>query len=353
MAAQERGPGAAVTGGEVMHSAGTEECPKARKRLLREFHRHSFFQAVNYLERSRLEGRDLGQALSPKEEPVRFRARTGFSFPASDIANLEEGKDGAPPQMEVAFMGAVGPSGTLPDWYHELALERGRAKDPAMMAFYDLFHHRLISLFYLVWKRSRVMPGKKSDHSDRFSNYLLNLIGLGTPGLSGVCSPGRVPLFFCGQISRNIPTAGMVAAVVQYQLGLAAEVEQFVPRLITLEPEDRTIIGEGNCELGKNASCGGEVWESQTTFRLCLGPMSFREFNNMLPGGERLTSLVALVRYLVGVEYEFEVRLVLKKEEVPTLMLGEAGPDAPRLGWSMWMNTPGTMLSDDPYVTLQ
>ncbi len=336
-----------------MHPAGSEERPEVRRRLFREFYRYSFFQAVNYLERSRFSCGDLGHAFSPEVEPVRFCASTGFSFPASDIANLEEGMDGVPPQMEVAFLGVVGPSGALPDWYHEMALERNRAKDPAMTAFYDLFHHRLISLFYLAWKGSHVMAGKKRDHTDRFSNYLLSLIGLGMPGSAGACSVERAPLFFCGQIARRIPTAGMLSTVLQYQSGLAVAVEQFVPRLITLEPEDRPIIGQYNCELGKNASCGGEVWENQATFRLCLGPISFREFNNLLPGSERLASLVALVRYLVGVEYEFEVRLVLKKEEVPPLVLGAAGPEAPRLGWSMWTKTPGTTLPVDPQLTLR
>jgi type VI secretion system protein ImpH len=337
----------------MIDSAGSEEHPEARSRLFREFYCYSFFQAVGYLERSRPEAGEFGKALSPKEEGVRFRAGTGFSFPASDIANLEEGRDGVPPQMEVAFLGVVGPSGALPDWYHELALERNRAKDPAMAAFYDLFHHRLLSLFYLAWKRRRVIAGKKRDHTDRFSNYLLSLIGLGTPGSAGALSPERAPLFFSGQLARKTPTAGMVAAVVQYQLGMEAEVEQFVPRLVTLEPEDRAIIGEGNCELGKNASCGGEAWESQTTCRLRLGPMSFREFNELLPGSARLASLVALVRYLVGAEYEFEVRLVLKKEELPPLALGATGQEAPRLGWSTWMKTPGTTLPVDPQVTLR
>ena len=53
----------------------------------------------------------------------------------------------------------------------------------------------------------------------------------------------------------------------------------------------------------------------------------------MLPGGEALRRLVSLVRGYVGDELGWDVRLVLKKEEVPPLKLdGNV-----RLGWTTWL----------------
>ncbi len=47
---------------------------------------------------------------------------------------------------------------------------------------------------------------------------------------------------------------------------------------------------------------------------------------------------------------EFEVRLILKREETPACELGGEGSGAPRLGWMTWMNTAG--MDRDPGDTV-
>jgi len=72
---------------------------------------------------------------------------------------------------------------------------------------------------------------------------------------------------------------------------------------------------------------------AQHRFRLRLGPLSRAQFNHFLPGGEALKQLVAAVKTYVGEESAWDVQLVLKKEDVPLMHMGNSG----RMGLSTWL----------------
>jgi type VI secretion system protein ImpH len=323
-----------------------------KERLFTEYYRFSFFKAVHLLESMVLDKKPLGQTLVPGEEAVRFSVKPGFDFPPSDISDLKEGDEENPANMAVTFMGLVGPNGVLPRWYNELAIERNQNKDFSLTAFLDLFHHRLISLFYLSWKKHRFPENYIPGARDRLSRYLLSLSGLGTPGLRGTIGlPEESLAFYSGLISRQAPSAVAIEATVSYLSGTAAKVDQFIEQLIPLSPEDQTQIGSANAQLGVDSICGSFVWDSQAKFRINLGPAGYDEFLRFLPSGDMLRPIFSLVKYMVGMEYEFETRVYLKREEIPPCILG--GETGPRLGWTTWIKSSGFVHDDDPYITFQ
>src|SRR6516225_7031596 len=113
----------------------------------------SFFQAVGLLERMHPDRAGVGRFSEPGREVVRFGAHPSLAFPASEIQAIDWKSD--PPQMVVNFMGLTGPSGVLPRVYTELIEERGKLQDRSLRDFLDILNHRLISLFYRAWARSR------------------------------------------------------------------------------------------------------------------------------------------------------------------------------------------------------
>src|SRR5262249_37837577 len=67
--------------------------------------------------------------------------------------------------------------------------------------------------------------------------------------------------------------------------------------------------------------------------RVVLGPVGIADFRRFLIGTESLARLVAMVRNYVGDELQWDLNLVLRKDEVPSLCLGEEG----QLGLTAWL----------------
>jgi type VI secretion system protein ImpH len=150
--------------------------------LDREPYRFEFFQAVRLLTRMATERQVVGRFSVPSSEVARFGAHSSVAFPASEIQELERPVNG-PAKMRVNFMGLTGPLGVLPLMYSEMVINRLRARDRTMRDFFDLFNHRIISLFYQAWEKYRFVIPYERGELDPFSHHVLALLGLGTPGM--------------------------------------------------------------------------------------------------------------------------------------------------------------------------
>jgi type VI secretion system protein ImpH len=303
----------------------------------------NFFKAVHLLE-GYIQGDPLGKKLSPRNDPVRFRVRPGFTFPASDIYTLQSGHAHAGPEMTVNFMGLIGPKGVLPDWYNAYAQELNHNKDYAFTDFLDLFHHRLISLFYLAWKKYRLVENYLPDARDPISNSIASFVGIG--GREKKVDPDfdrmnrRRLIFFSGMAARTVPTASAIEAIIANAVGVTVCVRQFVERMIPIHEQDRTRLGQTNSTLKKDALCGGRIRDAGSFFIVELGPMSWEKYLSFQPRSRNMVLVRKLITFIVGLEYEFQIRLILNGEDIPGLPLGGGGKGAPVLGRTVLLKWP-------------
>jgi len=312
------------------------------EQLYREPYRFDFFQAVRLLERLAPERKPVGRFLKPSVEVARFGAHPSLAFPASQIQSLTR-REGRPPFLEVNFMGLTGPLGVLPHAYTELLMERIRQKDSAVRDFFDLFHHRIISLFYQAWEKYRFTIAYERGDLDRFSHHLLDLIGLGTAGLQNRQEVADDSLiFYSGLLSMNTRSAAALEQILADYFEAPVEIEQFIGAWYPMDPENQTHIGEesGSSEqLGWGAVTGDEIWDHQSRIRIRLGPLPFRQFRGFLPGGSAWRELGALTRFFARGEFDVEIQLVLQREQVPPCVLDDDAEDGPQLGWSTWVKS--------------
>ena len=83
---------------------------------------------------------------------------------------------------------------------------------------------------------------------------------------------------------------------------------------------------------------GKTVWDVQHKFRIVVGPLAWERFATLLPDGKSLAQLRALVRQYVGFEFAWDLRLILKRDEVPVWTLaGDRDRRVGRLGRTAWL----------------
>jgi type VI secretion system protein ImpH len=322
--------------------------------LFAEPYRFEFFQAVRLLERIAPERHAVGRYSEPAGEAVRFRTRTSLGFAPSQIHKLSRTSEdeNAPSQMMVAFMGLAGRAGVLPHHYTEMLIERSRYKDTALAEFFDLFNHRMISLFYRAWEKYRFPVAYERGAEDRFTEFLFDIIGMGTRGLRKRQSfADEILLFYGGLFAARPHSASAMEAVLGDYFGATAHVAQFSGQWLKLDDESLTRLGTANAALGVTTVAGTRVWDVQSKFELQFGPLTFKEFTGFLPTGSAFKPAAELTRLLAGQEFDFAMRLTLKADEVPGCVLTTRAKRAPRLGWTTWLKT-SPFPEDDSQVVL-
>jgi type VI secretion system protein ImpH len=317
-----------------------------------------FFQAVRLLALMDIETsreadgrRPTGAGAMKACERLRFGVHTSMAFPASPVFDIEAGLDSSPHRMTVTFLGLIGPFGVLPESYTESAIHQKAFGDPSFAAFFDIFHHRLLCLFYRAWEKHHFFVGYEQANRgnaarDALSGYLFTLIGMGTTGLEKrLPFPDHALLRYAGLLAQRPRSAECLRALLNDFFAVPAAVEQFLGRWHPLDLDELCAIGvdRQSSQLGEGAVAGEMVWSRQSVIRISFGPLTAIDFFEFLPSGAIFRKAVGLIRWFLGPVIDFEIQPLLAGGEAPDwCCLGDARMGGPRLGWCSW-------LTDEPF----
>jgi type VI secretion system protein ImpH len=315
---------------------------RVRAMMRDEIFRFEFFQAVRLLERMETDRKPVGYFVPPASEAIRFASLASLSFPPSQLYSLDR-EDGGRLRLVVQFMGLCASITILPNAYTEYLLLQIRNKDLAMRDFFDIFNHRMISLFYRGWEKYRFFVGVEASHADGLSPRLMDFLGLGTTGLQDRNEiPDRALIAYSGLLGRHTKSPGSLKQILEDYFEVPVTIEQFAGTWRSLPPGNRTIFGGPNRasqQLGLGAVVGDEVWEHHGRIRIRIGPLDFDDYRSFLPGPGAYNDLKAWVRYFSSGQFEAEVQLILKRNDVPQCALGLRGREESRLGLVSWLKT--------------
>lgn len=308
-------------------------------------YRYDFFQALRLIEAHHPDKPRLGTARRPLDEPVRLSQATDLSFASAALSAVDQQDRSGRPRIEVRFFGLFGPNGPLPLHMTAYARERKLHKaDETFSRFADLFHHRLLLLFYRAWSQAQPAASLDRPGEDRFADYVGSLVGVGNRAAQRPdAAPYHTRLAFAGLLSRQVRNADGLGKLLSGYLGKSARVEQFVGRWLALPESERTRLGgragsrrASSAQLGVSAVLGRAVFDRQHHVRVHVGPLDLADFEALLPVGSALPAVQALVDQYIGLELGWDLRLELKKAQVPACRPGQYG----RLGWTTWLGAP-------------
>lgn len=303
-------------------------------------YRFGFFQAVRRINCAFPDMAPTGEAFRPSDDPVRFSQTPYCSFAPSTLNDVSFDGHKGRARISQRFIGLFGPNGPLPTHLTEYARSRLRHdQDPSFARFADLFHHRIVSLFYRAWAQGQPTVQHDRPEKDRFAAYVASLVGVGMPSMKGLDEmPHQLKLHFAGHLSSLPRHARGLAEMLESFFSVKARIKEFVAHWLTIPQSDRLALGGGRGgigRLGESAVLGERVWQRQDKFRVCLGPLTLTEYEAFLPEGQHHGKLVSMVRNYLGIEMLWEVNLLLKGSDKPVTCLGKQGA----LGWTSWLKS--------------
>jgi type VI secretion system protein ImpH len=305
-------------------------------------HSFRFFQMVRLLEKLHPERKPVGIFVSPSEEVVRFTAVPSLTFPASELGSYLP-KEDSPTSLEVTFMGLNVVNGPMPRTYTEALLERKREKEQASLEFFDLFNHRIVSLFYRAWTRYRffIAYEKAQGGEDEITQRLYDLVGLGFTELrQRMAIPDESSIYYSGLLGQQVRTVEGLRQILEDYFAVQVEIRQFTGSWVRLPVEQRTVLRDSESMtecLGLGTVVGEEIWDQEGTITVRLGPMPLAHYRQFLPGSRGQAELQAWLRLFSRRSFGFIVQLVLAREEVPQTELKTMPMLSGRLGYESWL----------------
>ena len=354
-----------------MSTKGRRKSSSVIQKLTEQPSSYSFFQAVRLLERSVVHEKNINMAkspvglfLPPATESIRFHGNQSLSFPTAEISNIKpKQKKSGSNQWEILinFLGLTGSCGVLPYHYTELIQQRIKEKDYSLQEFFNLFNHRTTSLFYqsstkyklpIEYERKK-LNRIKLPHRDNHSQALLSLIGLGTKNLTDrLYTQDESLLYYSGLFTQQLRTSTGLKQILSSHFGIPVQINEFIGQWQDLIDDVRTRLpglsnphGQNNC-LGKSVMLGRKGWFAQGKISILLGPLNSAQMHKFSPGTTTLKALNELVHLYVGMEYNYDFIIQIKRSNIPAkIQLKSKKP--PIVGWNTWLSTKPEKIYDE------
>lgn len=255
-----------------------------------------------------------------------FKGNPSLSFAKSELSSVVfiETDSGTNVELMLNFLGLFGAASPLPAHYCEMVLESAD-NDGELRAFLDLFNHHLQRMVYPIWKKQRYYLVHQRDLSDKFSKYMLSILGMYSDTQlksSGLDFQKLLP--YIGLLSMKQKSAGTLLAILRHYLEHDdLEIVQCIRMKSEIPSWQRFALGEKNCSLGSDLLVGESVVNNGAKFQILLKNVSWNGLYVYSLHGKKMKELEALIDLALNEPLEYELCLEVNKSEVKPFVLSQ------------------------------
>ncbi|EJL88876.1 type VI secretion system baseplate subunit TssG [Pantoea sp. GM01] len=291
-------------------------------RLEQELTRLNFYRFCQLIEQQHKDKPPLGSTNKPENDAVRLLPHPGMGFPAGELKAVEypETDAAAPPVVRTTFLGLYGVDSPLPGSYIDDITQRDEGHE-ALQGFLDIFNHRILTQFYRIWRKYSYPATFEAGGSDKTSQSLLGLVGLGIPGT------GR---HIATPVSRFLALLGVMRQPGRTEEGIRALVRLLAPGTsVRVQPHCLRPVPVSHplkCEfvLDGNAPLGDEAMDANSQLLIELQTACPDEAHRWLPDGQLYQDFLVMLRVYLGWRYRARIRLCLDTQLLAPPELGDA-----------------------------
>ncbi|HEX8374725.1 MAG TPA: type VI secretion system baseplate subunit TssG, partial [Geminicoccaceae bacterium] len=287
---------------------------------------HDFFAVLRRIENLRPDRPRFGKALRPLHEAVRLGQEPELDFAPAAIERFDAGSRA--PRLGTRFFGLLGPQGPMPLHFTEHVRERARSRnDPTTARFLDLFHHRLLSLFYRTWAENQPTVQHDRPAEDRYAAWLGASFGAETRPAAPRALPEAARLFQAGLLGTRSRHPEGLAKLIGQHFRVPVRIEEHVLHWLVPHTSDRLPlgfsrsrperVGQRSAQLGVSATSGRRWRDRNSKFRVVIGPLSRADYERFLPDGRAWRGIAEWVRQYAGLDLRWDLQLVLAGPHVP------------------------------------
>lgn len=293
------------------------------------------FALIRLLEHLMQANPKVGDETRLNQSRLRFGQTAHLAFQDRQVNQLYQ--KGNFVKIDIKGFGMFGSNGSLPIHLTELIYEKNtHQKNPTFNDFVDIFHNRLIALFYKSWRDAQDMPSLDGGDQWQFSRYIASFLGMADHRHSQPAVPIYHQFYFSSLLINQQSPRMNLQEILRSYFGMPIQIQENIGQWIDASEFCTTLSHLKRQRLGDGLLIGDKIYDATQKFRVVIGAVTPKQYLGFLQGGELAKQLIAWVEKYCRYQYQWDVEVVVDKQKITQQNLGNGIP----LGYTSWIGEP-------------